>query len=313
MSRKALAICAIFQDEARFLGEWIEFHRLQGVEHFFLYDNRSHDDPAAVLRPWLEAGVVTLVDWPTSFEEFAQIKAYNHCLEHFGAGFQWLAMIDVDEFLYSPDGAMLPAVLQAFSGVPAVVVNWQVYGSSGHRENPGGLVTEQFTRRAEQQWVRNRRMKSIVRPECTEAFHSPHVAVYRNDELPVTENGEPCRVYWRNRARARLLPYCWQRLINAAGKRLFRLFPDIPLDPFCGTPTNQRTVSVERLRINHYAVKSEQDFDQKKARRRIPGQHGSGTRVHNDLRFAFHDRNEVEDPALAKWAPQLRRRLAAMV
>lgn len=313
MNRETLAICAIFQDEARYLGEWIEFHRLQGVEHFFLYDNRSHDDPALVLRPWLDAGVVTLVDWPASFEEYAQIKAYNHCLEHFGARFQWLAMIDIDEFLYNPGGDMLPAVLQAFSGVPAVVVNWQTYGSSGHRKSPGGLVTEQFTRRAKQQWVRNRRSKSIVRPQCTEAFRSPHVAVYRDGKLPVNEIGEPCRVIFRNRAQGRSLAHYWQRLINAVGKRLFRLFPNIPLDPFCMTPSNQRAVSVERLRINHYAVKSEQDFDRKKARRRIPGQQGSGTRVHNDLRFTFHDRNEVEDPALAEWAPQLRRRLASMV
>ena len=34
-----LAICAIYRDEAPYLREWIEFHRLVGVEHFFLYDN----------------------------------------------------------------------------------------------------------------------------------------------------------------------------------------------------------------------------------------------------------------------------------
>ena len=33
-----LSICAIYRDEAPYLVEWIEFHRLVGVEHFYLYD-----------------------------------------------------------------------------------------------------------------------------------------------------------------------------------------------------------------------------------------------------------------------------------
>ena len=40
----ALAVCAIFRDEARYLAEWVSFQRVQGVERFYLYDNRSADD-----------------------------------------------------------------------------------------------------------------------------------------------------------------------------------------------------------------------------------------------------------------------------
>lgn len=36
-----LAICAIFQDEAAYLKEWIEFHKLVGVQHFYLYNHAS--------------------------------------------------------------------------------------------------------------------------------------------------------------------------------------------------------------------------------------------------------------------------------
>ena len=38
------SICAIFKDEARFLREWLEYHRLIGIEHFYLYNNFSTDD-----------------------------------------------------------------------------------------------------------------------------------------------------------------------------------------------------------------------------------------------------------------------------
>ena len=39
--------------------EWIEFHRLVGVERFFLYDNGSTDDHREVLAPYVEEGIVT--------------------------------------------------------------------------------------------------------------------------------------------------------------------------------------------------------------------------------------------------------------
>lgn len=44
MKHDYLSIGAIFKDEAPYLAEWIEFHRLVGVEHFFLYDNLSTDE-----------------------------------------------------------------------------------------------------------------------------------------------------------------------------------------------------------------------------------------------------------------------------
>ena len=307
----ALAVCAIFQDEARYLAEWIEFHLLMGVEHFVLYDNDSEDGPEAVLGPYIDAGLVTLVPWPHSFEEFAQIKAYNHCLETFGARFRWIAMIDVDEFLFAPDGRPLGQVLADFPDVPAVVVHWQVYGSSGHVEAPDGLVIEQFTRRAPTSWVRNRRLKSIVDPRRTQAFVSPHFALYRDGARAVSENGVPCTVRFRNRAHASRLMVTWRRLLNGIGRRLIGRFPMLPWDPFNWTPHNLRTVSVDRLRINHYAVKSLNQYRDRTRRRRIPGQVGSGRRVHNAVRFRYHDRNEVEDPVLKRWAEEVRRNLAS--
>ncbi len=47
-----LSIGAIFNDEADYLKEWIEYHRLAGpVEHFYLYNNNSQDHYLDVLQP----------------------------------------------------------------------------------------------------------------------------------------------------------------------------------------------------------------------------------------------------------------------
>ncbi|KIC71456.1 glycosyltransferase family 92 protein, partial [Candidatus Protochlamydia amoebophila] len=38
-AQKSLAICTLFQNESKYLPEWIEFHENQGVSHFFLYNH----------------------------------------------------------------------------------------------------------------------------------------------------------------------------------------------------------------------------------------------------------------------------------
>ena len=39
-----VSICAIFKNEALYLKEWIEFHRIVGIEHFYMYNNNSEDN-----------------------------------------------------------------------------------------------------------------------------------------------------------------------------------------------------------------------------------------------------------------------------
>ena len=38
-----LAVCAIAKNEGPYFREWIEWHRKQGVEKFYIYDNESND------------------------------------------------------------------------------------------------------------------------------------------------------------------------------------------------------------------------------------------------------------------------------
>ena len=46
-----LGVAAIIKNEKPYLKEWLEYHRLQGVEHFYLCDNGSTDGTAAYLEP----------------------------------------------------------------------------------------------------------------------------------------------------------------------------------------------------------------------------------------------------------------------
>src|SRR4051794_11337491 len=48
-------VCAIFQNEAKYLKEWIEYHRLVGAQHFYLYNNRSTDHYMDILQPYIDS------------------------------------------------------------------------------------------------------------------------------------------------------------------------------------------------------------------------------------------------------------------
>ena len=48
----------MFRNEAAYLKEWIEYHHLAGVEHFWLYNNNSTDQWQDVLQPYIDWGIV---------------------------------------------------------------------------------------------------------------------------------------------------------------------------------------------------------------------------------------------------------------
>jgi hypothetical protein len=50
-----LAVCAIAKNEGAYFKEWLEYHRLVGVEKFYIYDNESDDDTKEVLAPLKKA------------------------------------------------------------------------------------------------------------------------------------------------------------------------------------------------------------------------------------------------------------------
>ena len=291
MTRAYLSICAIFKDEAPYLPEWIEFHRLVGVEHFYLYDNLSGDSGREVLEPWVRAGVVSISDCAVPLGHGGQSWAYADALEHAQGRTRWLAFIDLDEFVFSPGPMPLPEVLREYEEYPGVVVNWQVYGSSGLTVRTDGLVTESFLERARTQWVRNRRVKSIVDPTRAVRPIGPHFFEYADGALAVTENHEPVRVIEHR---------VWTRRMRRGLARL----PLVEADPYAVRHSSVDCVSIRRLRLNHYAVRSRQEFEQKTAR------HGS-SRIAPRY-FAYHDRNEVHDPALLPYAGKVRAQLAAI-
>ncbi|MCR9981981.1 glycosyltransferase family 92 protein [Vibrio alginolyticus] len=151
-----LTVCAIFKNEARFFKEWIEYHKLIGVEHFFLYNNFSDDNYEEILRPYIELGWVTLIDWPL---KQGQVDAYSNCFTQYASSCKWMAFIDLDEYLVPIEDETICDFLKGFEIFPSVHLYWKMFGTSGFLEsNNSELVTEKYT----SCWPINHDTKSIV-------------------------------------------------------------------------------------------------------------------------------------------------------
>lgn len=180
-----VALCLRFRDEARYLGEWLEYHIAAGVEHFFLYNNFSADDYAAVLRPWVDSGQVTLIDWPRTP---ASPAAEEDCIRRALGRYAWVGFLDADEFIVIRDGRSIGEFLTGFGRSPGVGLHWRMFGSSGHHKRPDAPVIVAYQRRNP---VPNRHIKTFVRPERAAQCRNSHAWFYHPRGLAVDDGGKP--------------------------------------------------------------------------------------------------------------------------
>jgi hypothetical protein len=137
-----ISICAIFKNEGKYLKEWIEYHLLVGVDHFYLYNNNSTDNYLEVLQPYIDKGVVTLTEWP---EVPGQITAFKHCYENFRQESNWMCFPDLDEFICHLEYNNIPEWLNRFKRYPLVMIYWRMFGTSGLLEHDNNrLLIEQY-------------------------------------------------------------------------------------------------------------------------------------------------------------------------
>lgn len=138
-----VSLCLIFKDEAPYLKEWLEYHLLIGVEHFYLYNNFSSDNYKEVLAPYIEQGIVTLMEWPYMY---AQTACYNECYHKTKDETHWLGFIDADEFVNLLKDNDIKIYLKHYNAYPSLYIYWRIFCTSGHvNETKEALLTERFT------------------------------------------------------------------------------------------------------------------------------------------------------------------------
>jgi hypothetical protein len=137
--------CVIVKDEVKYILEWVAYHEIIGFDKIIVYDNGSSDGTSNVLLSLEKIGRITYVSWPSSHGTVPQQLAYNDALTRIST--EWVAFLDIDEFLLLKSHLCMTDFLRSFSpSVGGIAVNWKMFGSSGHQTRTQALVIERFTK-----------------------------------------------------------------------------------------------------------------------------------------------------------------------
>lgn len=187
-----VAACLMFFNEAYYLKEWLEYHKLIGIEHFYLFDNGSTDNYMDILEPYVRSGDVELYHHPQRGENqqehnYIQCNViYNQALELARGKAKWLAIIDADEFIYPVRGKSLPKILKMYKDAGGVYVDYLFFGTSHIEKVPQDkLILECLNRCDEKPKAFG---KSIVRPERVSHSTDPHRMWYHPPYFHVDTN-----------------------------------------------------------------------------------------------------------------------------
>lgn len=280
--RHGLAMVAIMKDEADYIAEWIEFHRLVGARAFYIYDNGSSDESAGIARHHIGADGV-LMPFAGRYHDAIfkrninpQPFAYAHAIANFGANYRWMAFIDIDEFIIPKSGDNIEQILdRELSGEVNIALPWAMFGTGGHIENPGGLTIESYTARYDETlfWPKARYPFKHILDPC----EAKHVHIH----LPTTKrDGDLCS--------------------NDVGARRA-----------LKSRNDEGFFSVENLQLNHYFTRSRVEFIERKAKRGVLSRDGKRyTHEWIDDTISRLESRAIEDSAAKRFAADLKKILA---
>ncbi|CAL1277505.1 unnamed protein product [Larinioides sclopetarius] len=161
--------------------EFIELNRIMGVSHFVLYNHTVGTEVGCILQKYMSEGIVTVLPWQLDIVSQKEIRteglfaALNDCLYRTMYRFQYVLMIDLDEYIIPHKNLSLAILLAhlikknpdrtgAFSFQNAFFyLQWPNDTSS--LSLPYKLLTLQKTIRKSKFHAHKQRSKCIVLPE----------------------------------------------------------------------------------------------------------------------------------------------------
>lgn len=263
-----LGITSIQRNRGRYLNEWVSFHYLVGFRKFYIYLHKCTDNSLDVLdvlrRKYDISYCVVRDDLP-----LAQLSVYQVSYNEHNHEVDWMAFIDGDEFLFSPGILDIRNSLEPhfYKKTSALCPYWVCFGSSGHINEPDGLITENFRLRGALDQSVNFTVKSLIKGR-------------QGSLINVSSN-----------------PHVFLTPLGSYDEK-DRLITDLP--------TGWRP-SHDTIRINHYVTQSRKFFEQNKRSAGTALDPLDKTLCRYEDWWNSHDTNEFYDDSMDFYLPELRK------
>ena len=146
------AICTIIKDEHIFLEEWIEWHLGLGFDAIHLFEDKGSKSHEEICEKYSNVHLKRYEN-DSFLQELLncgsfrgkQDTLYNWFGNSYCYVYDWIAYIDIDEFITFSCNYDLKKLCEEFSDYSAVRLNWRMMGASGHISRPKCGVLEAYT------------------------------------------------------------------------------------------------------------------------------------------------------------------------
>ncbi|MGY2956869.1 glycosyl transferase family 2 [Pseudomonas sp. URIL14HWK12:I3] len=241
-----IRIGSIFKNEYDYVLEWLAWHRLAGFKKFIVADNGSNDKTLQLLEA-LSSKEITEVMYQPKLQGNSQLTAYRRISERFVSDQNAILFLDADEFLVHDsfeDGSEYLELEGLISkpDVGMVGINWRCFGSSGLEKKDGRPVLERFNHCSnDEMHGKNCHLKSATKLAFAYQI-GPHISYLYPPYKRVDTTGDPLTDFIEIEAGV--------------------------VKPATNMPKGIAKHVVEGpLRVNHYVIKSKEEFTLKKLNR----------------------------------------------
>tara|TARA_B100001094_G_scaffold8759_2_gene7878 strand:+ start:1587 stop:2612 length:1026 start_codon:yes stop_codon:yes gene_type:complete len=174
---KEIVLGTMFKNCAKYLENWIIYHKYIGIQHFYIYDNDSND--TEILNDVCERykEIITMTKWPFPYVRkpsgiSGQTTAQNHCIYKYGDNCKWIGLTDLDEYIYSKESDLV-SVLKLYEekDIGGILMPCMWFGCSFNVEYKNDFLEKLVYRKPNAEGVgKGKGPKSFVKPENVKVF-----------------------------------------------------------------------------------------------------------------------------------------------
>jgi hypothetical protein len=166
------------------ISEWIAHHLLLGFDKVVVFDHLSNIPISSSVGTNFNGKLsVAKVDGSGNIKIDLMNDALNIATRE---NYSWMLYLDADEFINLNGFNNVKDYLNNFKEADSIGINWLMFGSSGYKNQPKGLITENFVR---SDLRLNSHVKSFVRPSLAVKAVNPHYFVMVNPSRCYSGNG----------------------------------------------------------------------------------------------------------------------------
>jgi len=142
------------------IAEWIAHHLLLGFDKIHIFDHKSVTPITHLLKTNFDNRVTVI---PVNGEGNIKLDLMTQAVTIAQKNnVSWMIYLDADEFLLLNNFNNVKELLNKFNFADALGINWLMFGTSYHKSQPPGLLTENFIRSEK---TIHQHIKSFVRPD----------------------------------------------------------------------------------------------------------------------------------------------------